>query len=76
MLLLLHGQILLFIPAFLFLGVALSLIAVLAKSASIRRNAVLCFVIVLIVLASSLVGLLSLVAFLDEFYYFVKYSSG
>jgi len=73
MLLLLHGQILLFIPAAFCLVIVIAL-AVLMKIAWVRHKRVIFFLLILMILFFGAVGILSLVGFLEEFYYVVKYS--
>jgi hypothetical protein len=74
MLLLLHGQILLFIPAALFLGLAASLLLVLARLRRSERYHHLQGLVFLILFASGIIGVFCLVGFLSELSYWVKYS--
>ena len=74
MLLLLHGQILLFIPAAFFLGLAALLFAILKNVQSSNRGGVLYNIIVLFIFIVVVLGLVCLLGFLGEFWYFIKYS--
>lgn len=74
MLLLLHGQILAFIPALFLLGFAGLLLVFLVKNKIAERNRFLSLIITLILIASGIFGLIFLFIFLDESWYWLKYS--
>jgi hypothetical protein len=74
MLLLLHGQIFAFIPALFLLGIAGLLLTFLVKNKITERNGFLGGIVALIVIASGILGLIFLLIFLDEFWYWIKYS--
>ncbi len=74
MLLLLHGQIFAFIPALFLLGIAALLFAFLVKNKVAERSNFIGGIVSLIVIACGILGLIFLLIFLDEFWYWVKYS--
>jgi hypothetical protein len=74
MLLLLHGQIFAFIPAFFLLVIAALLFAFFVKNKVAERKCFIGGVLSLIVIGCGILGLFFLLIFLDEFWYWIKYS--
>ncbi len=74
MLLLLHGQIFAFLPALFLLGIAAFLFVFLVKNKLAEHSNFIGGIVSLIVIACGILGLMFLLIFLDEFWYWVKYS--
>jgi hypothetical protein len=72
--LLLHGQIVVFIPALILLGLAALLFAFILKGKIPERNSLTRAAVALVAIGCVLLGLFCLLIFFDEFSYWVKYS--
>ena len=74
MLLLFHGRIVAIIPALFLLGIAGLIFTFLVRSKLTEQNNLSSGVLLLIIVAFGFLGLLFFGMFLDEFWYWVKYS--